>query len=119
MVRLADPAPYASLASPGTKACDAGGGAFRPEWREGPVRTWCPSAISCAPDAILQRKGSRFWRRLPSVPIKRFLWDYRFTASFPYLSSCALEALQSGTAGCDFVTCRPPKLWGVLHDTPA
>jgi len=24
---------------PGTKACDAVGGAFRSEWREGPVRT--------------------------------------------------------------------------------
>ena len=29
---------------PGTKACDAGGGAFRPEWREGPVRIGCPIA---------------------------------------------------------------------------
>jgi len=26
-----------SLALPGTEACDAVGGAFRPEWREGPV----------------------------------------------------------------------------------
>jgi hypothetical protein len=30
---------YDSLVPPGTKACDAGGGAFRPEWREGRVRT--------------------------------------------------------------------------------
>jgi hypothetical protein len=27
-----------SPASPGTKACNAVGGAFRPEWRGGPVR---------------------------------------------------------------------------------
>src|SRR5216683_6666432 len=26
-----------SLATPGTEACDAGGGAFRPQWREGPA----------------------------------------------------------------------------------
>ena len=26
-----------SLALPGTEACDAVGGAFRPEWKEGPV----------------------------------------------------------------------------------
>ena len=26
---------HVSLAPPGTKACDAAGGAFRPEWREG------------------------------------------------------------------------------------
>jgi hypothetical protein len=75
MVRLAEAALYTSLAPPGTKACDAGGGAFRPEWREGPVRTRCPSAISCGPDAILQRKGSRFRRRLPSLPIKRLIQD--------------------------------------------
>jgi hypothetical protein len=35
---LAETDLYASLAPPGTKACDAAGGAFRPEWREGPVR---------------------------------------------------------------------------------
>jgi hypothetical protein len=51
MVRLVEAALYTSLAPPGTKACDAGGGAFRPEWREGPVRTRCSSAISCGPDA--------------------------------------------------------------------
>jgi len=38
---------YASLASPGTKACDAVGGTIRPEWREGPVRTGSRSTISC------------------------------------------------------------------------
>jgi hypothetical protein len=35
MFRLAEAGLYASLASPGTKACDAVGGAFRLEWREG------------------------------------------------------------------------------------
>src|SRR5207302_7561725 len=54
MVRLAEAALYTSLAPPGTKACDAGGGAFRPEWREGPVRTRCPGAISCGPGALLR-----------------------------------------------------------------
>ena len=38
MVRLAEAVLYISLAPPGTKACDAEGVAFRPEWREGPVR---------------------------------------------------------------------------------
>jgi len=37
MVRLAEADLYASLAPPGTKACDAAGGAFRPEGREEPV----------------------------------------------------------------------------------
>jgi len=37
MVRLADAALYTLLASHGTKACDAGGGAFRPQWIGGPV----------------------------------------------------------------------------------
>jgi hypothetical protein len=39
MVCLAEADLYTSLASPGTKARDAVGGAFRTEWREGPVRT--------------------------------------------------------------------------------
>jgi hypothetical protein len=38
MVLVADACLYASLASPAAKACDAVGGVFRPEWREGPVR---------------------------------------------------------------------------------
>jgi hypothetical protein len=40
VVRLAEAGLYASLASPGTRACDAVGGAFRPEWREGPVKVF-------------------------------------------------------------------------------
>jgi hypothetical protein len=32
-----------SLAPPGTKACDAVGGAFRSQWREGPARTSFPA----------------------------------------------------------------------------
>jgi hypothetical protein len=40
MVRLAEAALYTSLAPPGTQACDAGGGAIRPQWREGPVSAW-------------------------------------------------------------------------------
>ncbi len=35
VVRLAEAGLYASLASPGPRACDPVGGAFRPEWREG------------------------------------------------------------------------------------
>jgi hypothetical protein len=30
------------VAPPGTQACDAGGGAFRPEGKEGPARTTGP-----------------------------------------------------------------------------
>jgi hypothetical protein len=48
IVRLAEAALYGSLAPPGTKACDAGGGAFRPEWREEPVSTGFSSTISSA-----------------------------------------------------------------------
>ena len=40
MVRLAEAVLWTSPAPPGTKACDAAGGAFRPEWREGPVSGW-------------------------------------------------------------------------------
>jgi hypothetical protein len=54
MVRLAEAALYTSPAPPGTKACDAEGGAFRPEWKEGSVRTRCPRAILCASDALLR-----------------------------------------------------------------
>jgi hypothetical protein len=50
MGRLAEGALYSSLASPGTKTCDAVGGTFRPEWREGPVRT-----ILRGLDALIQR----------------------------------------------------------------
>src|SRR5258708_12078692 len=39
MVLLSEACLYASLAPPGAMACDAGGGAFRPQWRKGPVRT--------------------------------------------------------------------------------
>ena len=39
MLRLVEAALYTLLGPPGTKACDAVGGAFRLEWREGPVRT--------------------------------------------------------------------------------
>jgi len=39
---------------PGTKACDAVGGAFRPEWMEGTVKTKSPSTISCGPRALLR-----------------------------------------------------------------
>ncbi len=45
MVRLAEAALYTSLAPPGTKACDAGGGAFRPEWREGPAMSMRPMQL--------------------------------------------------------------------------
>src|ERR1700694_2675805 len=44
MVRLAEAALYTSLVPPGTKACDAGGRAFRPEWRGGASEdkvSWC------------------------------------------------------------------------------
>jgi len=51
MVRLAEAGLYASLAAPGTKACDAVGGAFGPEWREGPVRPRSSSVRSCGPGA--------------------------------------------------------------------
>jgi hypothetical protein len=54
MVRLAEADLYASLAAPGTKACDAVGGAFRPEWRDRPVRTKSSSTLSCGL-AALQR----------------------------------------------------------------
>lgn len=47
-----------SLASPGTKAWDAVGGAFRPEWREGPVSTRSSSTISCGRRALI-----RVWSR--------------------------------------------------------
>jgi hypothetical protein len=36
------------LAPPGAKECDAGGGAFRPEWKEGPVRTRKKAPVSRA-----------------------------------------------------------------------
>src|SRR5271166_6549268 len=39
MLRLVEAALYTLLGPPGTKACDAVGGAFRLEWREGAVRT--------------------------------------------------------------------------------
>ena len=37
MLRLVQARRYVSLVPSGAKACGAGGGAFRPEWREGPV----------------------------------------------------------------------------------
>src|SRR6266481_9401568 len=44
----------ASLASPGTKACDAVGGTFRLEWREGPVRPGSPGPGPSGPLAFLR-----------------------------------------------------------------
>jgi hypothetical protein len=38
MVDLADAGLYGSLTPPETQACEAGGGAFMSEWREGAVR---------------------------------------------------------------------------------
>jgi hypothetical protein len=37
MLRLVQACRYVLLVPSGAKACGAGGGAFRPEWREGPV----------------------------------------------------------------------------------
>ena len=65
MVRLAEAALYTSLAPPGTKACDAGGGAFRPEWREGPVGTRCPKSHGGLPH-FYNAKGAGTLVRLPA-----------------------------------------------------
>jgi hypothetical protein len=40
VVRLAEADLYASLASPGTRVCDAVGVAFKPECREGPGKVF-------------------------------------------------------------------------------
>ena len=48
-----------SLALPGTEACDAGGGAFRPEWREGPVNVRRKAAARAVPECKMQDR----WRR--------------------------------------------------------
>jgi hypothetical protein len=37
MLRLVQACRYVLLVPSGAQACGAGGGAFRPEWREGPV----------------------------------------------------------------------------------
>jgi hypothetical protein len=51
---------WVSLATPGTKACDAVGGAFRPQWREWPGRN---EGIVWATPAHLVN-GSRLHREL-------------------------------------------------------
>lgn len=48
-----------SLALPGTEACDAGGGAFGPEWKEGPVNVRRKAAARAVPKCKMQDRWSR------------------------------------------------------------
>ncbi len=62
MVRLAEAAICTSLAHPGTKACDAGGGAFSPEWRDGPVTTGSSNINTVSCDPPVPGVGKKNWR---------------------------------------------------------